>query len=77
MNKIKKIQAFIYDFLLFPTLIGFFLSLNISIEVNSTPSIVKASSTYSHVALGILLVFSGTAMVFFEEWKGLFIAKKA
>ena len=76
VEKIKKIQSFIYDFLLFPTLIGFFLSFTVSMEINSTPSIVKSHPNYSPVALGIFVAFSTSAIIFFEEWKCLFMVKK-
>lgn len=62
---------------MFPTLIGFFLSLIISLHIHSTHSIVKSYTSYVPVAVGIAIVFLATIFVFFDEWKYIIICEES
>ncbi len=76
MDYTAKIRRFLYDFLVFPAFIGFFLNFMLSLMVHSNKKLTK-EFTYSFIqTLAILFCGICGSLIYFSEWKPFIFKNK-
>ncbi len=73
MENLLKFKHFLYDFLVFPSFIGFFVNLVLSLMLHSTANYEKNYSLQIQTPIIFFSVFC-LSVIFFNEWKHFLVS---